>query len=520
MELEMPSDAADGRSVEGGWRRLHPLTLVFAIGSKIYGLRGLLLPALLALVVSRGRSTGGWRDVEGWLLIPVAALLAYELVQYLTLAYRFDAHDIVIVRGLIWKRERHIPYARVQNIELVQHAGHRLAGVAVVRLDTGTGAGAEGELSVLSLDAVNELRDAVRVGGRGDTGPAAIADAQPPAVLVALDLRELTLHGLLTGSGWVVVAALAGAVWQAELDDWGVDRYLPSTDWLWGGLRGGLRRFSPMIAAEIAALVGGVVLIFRLLSAAWSVLKHFEFSLTARGGELFQSYGLLTRVGRTIPRARIQKLTIADGPLMRLFGRATISIDTAASVSEQGKNQAIAGSHLLVPIVAVAGIPALVREVYPSGAGGEAPDFAALDWQGVDPRALRRLLRVRLVVAALIGLASAGVAHWWAIAIGLAVAAVLTMDAWVAARFTAYAWSGDTLCFRSAAWARKLTLVRAGRVQVVTREQSPFDRRWGMARVRVDTAGAAGGGHHVDIRWLPADVADALYQRLRHAAAP
>ena len=81
-------------------------------------------------------------------------LLAFELVQYFTLAYRFDPHEIVIARGLIWKRERHIPYARVQNIELVQHAGHRLAGVAVVRLDTGTGAGAEGELAVLSLDAV------------------------------------------------------------------------------------------------------------------------------------------------------------------------------------------------------------------------------------------------------------------------------------------------------------------------------------------------------------------------------
>ena len=89
----------------------------------------------------------------------------------------------MIARGLIWKRERHIPYARVQNIELVQHAAHRLAGVAVVRLDTGTGAGAEGELSVLSLDAVAELRDAVRVGRRGEAagGRRARAPARRPS---------------------------------------------------------------------------------------------------------------------------------------------------------------------------------------------------------------------------------------------------------------------------------------------------------------------------------------------------
>jgi membrane protein YdbS with pleckstrin-like domain len=41
-----------------------------------------------------------------------------------------------------------------------------------------------------------------------------------------------------------------------------------------------------------------------------------------------------------------------------------------------------------------------------------------------------------------------------------------------------------------------------------------------MAGVRVDTAGAASGGHHVRIRWLSTDVADALYARLRRAAAP
>ena len=83
-----------------------------------------------------------------------------------------------------------------------------------------------------------------------------------------------------------------------------------------------------------------------------------------------------------------------------------------------------------------------------------------------------------------------------------------------------FAWSGDTLCFRSATATRHLTLVRAGRIQVVSLEQSPFDRRWGMAGIRVDTAGAAAGGHHVHIRCLADSVAEALYARLRRAAAP
>jgi len=204
---------------------------------------------------------------------------------------------------------------------------------------------------------------------------------------------------------------------------------------------------------------------------------------------------------------------------MRLVGRATLTIDTAASPSEKQQNPAAGGSHVLVPIVPASRVPGLVREVYPTG-DGTGPGLEALAWQGVDPRAFGRLLRVRLVFAVLVGAATYSPAQRWAIVIGLAAAGVFIAQAWFATRFTAFAWSGDTLWFRSGALTRRVSLVRAGRSQVVSLERSPFDRRWGMAGVRVDTAGAGSSGHAVHIRWLPADVADALYARLRHAAAP
>ena len=507
----MPSEPEDG------WRRLHPLTLIFAIGSRLHASRALILPALLALVVSKGRSAHGWDAWQPWLLLPALALLALEVVHYFTLAYRFEAHDIVVARGIFWTRERHIPYARVQNIELVQHWAHRLAGVAVVRLDTGTGAGAEAELAVLSTDAVQELRDAVRDGRRRD-GPVGLepaAAAAPPDVLAAPGLRELALHGLLTSRGTVVLFAIAGALWQGDLDGWGVRKYLPS----WTGVWGEVARATPRLAIEFALAIVVALLVFRLASAAWSVVKHFDFSLTARGEELFQSYGLITRVGRTIPRARIQKLTITDTPLMRWCGRATLTIDTAAFVPEKHRQQQQEGSHVLVPIVPWTRVVALVRAVHPTGSTADLTDLDALDWQPVDPRTFRRLARVRTVLAIAVGIGLWFAIHWWAIAVALLLGAWLDALAWVSARLTAFAWSGETLIFRSSnGWTRRISLVRTSRVQVVTVRQSPLDLRWAMKRVVVDTAGAAGGGHHVDIPWLSVPVADGLYARLRHAA--
>jgi putative membrane protein len=346
-------------------------------------------------------------------------------------------------------------------------------------------------------------------------GGAPVPDAReaPPVTLIALEPRELLLHGLLTGSGWVVIAAIAGALWQVDLEGWAIRRYLPSTEGVWRTLR----QATPTEAFEVALLVAGALLLFRLLSAAWSAIKHYQFALAARGDELFQSYGLLTRVGRTIPRARIQKITVAEEPLMRLFARAAITIDTAASVQEKHQQGAADGSHVLVPIVAASRVAPLVRDVYPARDGA---DLASVAWRGVDPRAFRRLLRVRLVLAAVAGAASYGAAHAWAVPIALGVALLLGAQAWAATRFTAFAWSGDTLWFRSGAWTRHVSVVRSARMQVVGLQQSPFDRRWGMAAVRVDTAGAASGGHRVHIRWLDAQVAHALYAELRRASAP
>jgi putative membrane protein len=354
---------------------------------------------------------------------------------------------------------------------------------------------------------------------------AAAATAIPPvlpAVLAAPGPRELALHGLLTSRGIVVIAAIAGAFWQFDLDDW-VFGYLPSAVRFWGegkGLWGSVRQASPLLLVELALVFVIVAGILRLLSAAWSAVKHYDFTLTARGEELFQSYGLLTRVGRTIPRARIQKLTVTQEWLMRRLRRATLTVETAASPAPADPEHGSQGSQVLVPIVGTGDVAGLVRAVYPTGVLAGAADFSALDWQGVHPRAFTRLLRIRLALGALIGLAAAAGLGRWAIGLGAVATAFFVADAWVAARFTAFAWSGDALIFRSGGLTRRTSLVRAGRMQVVSIERSPFDRRWRMARVRVDTAGAATGGHHIDIPLLAEDVAAALYARLRKAAAP
>ena len=53
----------------------------------------------------------------------------------------------------MFRRVRHIPYSRIQNIDAVQNVLHRVLGVAEVNIETGGGDAAEAKMSVLPLAA-------------------------------------------------------------------------------------------------------------------------------------------------------------------------------------------------------------------------------------------------------------------------------------------------------------------------------------------------------------------------------
>ena len=47
------------------------------------------------------------------LAIPFAFL---SLFEYLSFRYRYDANEMVIRTGFLFRNERHVPYARIQNL--------------------------------------------------------------------------------------------------------------------------------------------------------------------------------------------------------------------------------------------------------------------------------------------------------------------------------------------------------------------------------------------------------------------
>ena len=498
-------------------RRLHPLSFLFTLGSQA---RNLLLPGLAVLFTAR-TSEWGW---EQWAMIGFVPVALGTLFHYLFYRYRYDETEMVIRSGLLFRNERHVPYGRIQNIDAVQNVLHRLLGVAEVRVETGGGSEPEATMRVLPVAAFEEMRrrvfDEAGRGGRSPaagTGAADVRAAGAPAArtLLNLPLRELLLAGFIENRGIVVVAASFGLLWEFGLADRIAGRMFGGGDGA-RGVAGELfralvgRGAPPLgrIALTLAAFLA-LFVVMRIASMAWAAVRLHGFTLTRVGGDLRTRYGLLTRVSTTIPLHRIQTLTIREGPLHRLLGRASVRVDTAGGGGGQTESQ----REWLAPIVKREEVLGLLRDVMPE------LDLDEADWRKAPPRAFRRELRQGLVLAVAGSALLLPMLRWWDAVLFGALSGWAFAYAKLYVAHLGHAVTDRTVLFRSGWLWRDVTAARFAKIQAVSLHQSPFDRRAAMARLHVDTAGAGETSHRVHIPYLEVAEAQGLLRQLSAQAA-
>ena len=491
--------------------RLHPYSILFGLAGQV---REFAVPLLLVFVTAGSRS-------DNWQSWSVIFLIPYSLIaigRYFTFRYRYEPHELVIRSGLIFKNERHIPYARIQNIDAVQNLFHRWLGVVDVRIDTGSGNDVDAKLSVVTWTAYEEMRQRVfaeRPAAR-ETDEAALPVAAAEKVLLRLRARDLVLQGLIENRGMVVIAAAFGLLWETGLMDTVMERI--AGDEAVG--RGFARQVVSAVTSGGGLPIGRIVmaaagfivflLVVRLFSIAWALVKLHGFQLTRAGDDLRVRFGLFTRVTATIPLRRIQTLTIRAGLLHRLTNRASVRVDTAGGDAGQSS---VSQREWLAPIIRTGDLPALVDAIVPE------LEFQHVEWQPHHPRAFVREARVRAITATIAAVLLVLVLGWWTLAalVCLVGWAVISARAYVAR--LGWAATADVVLFKSGWIRRYISVARQAKIQAVVLVQSPFDRRTGMARVRVDTAGAGNSSHGVDIPYLPFDTAVSLYRSLSAEAA-
>lgn len=134
-----------------------------------------------------------------YLVIALFSTIAFPAVflplffRYHTLRFRFDEEGISLSWGILFRREVHLTYRRIQDIHVTRNLLQRWMGLATVEIQTASGNAAatmkiEG---VLEADALRDFLYTKMRGARGDEAPQGHLLATQPADEALTLLREI-----------------------------------------------------------------------------------------------------------------------------------------------------------------------------------------------------------------------------------------------------------------------------------------------------------------------------------------
>ena len=524
---EMPETVSAPESRAGmPMKRLHSASIVFDVMAHF---KSYIIPAGIGLFsAASGRTEGLY--FAAIFLVPS---ILYSIIRYFTLRFVIKNNELVVTQGLISRQVRIVPVSRIQNVDLLQNVLHRLFNVAEVRVETAGGNEPEAILRVLSMPEVDALRAAIFASQETANKPEEAEESkafsgaveQASHRVLSIPIGWLVKIGLTSNRGMVLVGILFGLYVQFDQE----------MKLLEGLKLGRLARDLPVQLGLVGQVLVGFgaaiafLFVLRLVSVAWFVLRFHGYRMSRAGEDLRIRCGLLTKVSATVPIRRIQFISVQQNLLMRYMKLASVRIETAGGAGSEGENPATTvARRWFVPVMPIFQVPSILSQLRTDLDW----DLNQLDWQGLAPKARARLLRLAIIQSLLFIFIGGCLAfcqvyfmhakiQFWSLSIGLPFlfAPILVFHAIKKSRSKRYARTESGVVYQSGIWTRKTSVTFFEKIQSLSVSQSPFDRRWKMATLAIDTAAAGPADHLIEIPYLDARFAEQEFDALNQKSA-
>jgi putative membrane protein len=476
-------------------RRLHPLSWLFVL---LLQLKQFAFPLIILLFTGRGDRN------ELWPLIGIAVLAVYSIFQYFTYRYRILDNELVVRSGVFQKTVRHIPFSRIQNVSITQNILHRVFNVAEVKLEAAGGVKPEAQMRVLSLKDAQELEELIR---SRVNAPTALASSEVVIsnleVLHRLSVIDVVKIGLINNRGMVVIAAASGALFQTA-GGLVSDVFKAGFNFLFG--------WSDSLHLGVAATAIGAVflvilffIIVRIFSVLLALLHYYDFSLSRMGSRLTVQRGLLSRLRSSLPQRRIQAYSLFEGWLHRRFNKRSLKVDSAAgaALNEEGKSPL----RDLVPLATPNEMDSLIARFLASD------QWPIQTWHSLHCDAWKRQFLMPAIVILLAGIAGSIFYSLYAASIFLFIP-ILLLRAKVWSVHAAFAHTEHLIAVREGWLSREWRFAEISKLQGLSLHEGFLDRRFGMASLYLDTAGAQALSSTFRIPYLPREQATVLMAQL------
>lgn len=495
--------------------RTHPATVISRSLSTLWQTG---IGLFFALIASGATRSAPFLGIAALALLAGITAIGLSWLSWSRFGYGIQGNDLVVMSGLLVRKRRVIPIARVHGVNVRADLFMRMLGLVEVVVQTAGGGGTEPEAKIgaITLADAEVLRSRLLRTQPQEVDPQAASAAfeqhaavPAPAVVGAdpvgrmsdfrgafggreehredssfehaVSMRELALAAITSSRVPVMFAVMLGVSAQL-VEVVGVSLFVDTA--------------SAATQLAIPVLLGVILAAIVLVAGAAvisAVIRDYGFVARRVGQRVEVEAGLLEKRMTGIPVRRVQAVRINESFMRKFFGLAVVYVDTAGISHEQ---QAGGGSTAMLPVVKTRDLAGVMRGLLP-----EAETFP------ISPGLPLRALRFYIVVPTLLAIAAGtplvlALGFLWAPGY-VAGSTVLAVFATAVAAARAFAWKAAgigvderAMTMQSGVLGRNRMRISKDRIQSLSVTQNPFQRRADLATIVADSVSGASKARH------------------------
>lgn len=300
--------------------------------------------------------------------------IIYRILYYRTSGYQLTETQIICNRGVLFKKHSVLDFGKVHAINKKQNIFHRIFGVAVLTVDSGsTNTSYQAEITIVEkektvdflLSKLNDLKES-GVENTVNTLEKEEVLLSSKDSLYCFNSKRKMLYTLINIVSTAFFTALFGVFAITVI---GFCKLMLQLDFL--GTWGDYLLFAFLITVALMLLLSAFSFIGCMIS---SFVGYHNFTVTKSGSNIQISFGLLEKHTNTFSYDRIKAVKISQSLVQRMLGFAAIKLEVIGYTNNYGNNNVEIG--VLVPFCKYNEVGEILGKVLPDYIPDESEEKA------------------------------------------------------------------------------------------------------------------------------------------------
>ncbi len=313
-------------------KHLNPLAL-------LYHYSDILVAIFLASFISDPLHLNGYMIGTLFVIITVV----WDILAYFCFTYSIEDKQIVIKKGVIFKKVIHVPYARIQSIEHSQFVLFRIFDIERLQISDASKSNSDDKIVLNAVKTyvgaileekhekyhrqdtdINDVVDEPELEDINDKTEAKTVEEKKYAQY-KVSTKDIVLYTFTSFRVFIAMFLIAHITHGAVIDV-AISIYQKGAN---------SNIFSVIIFTVLA------IIIALLLSFAYTMIQFYDFTLVKDGKYLEYEKGLITRSKLRLSSDRIQSVLVEQNVMGKLLKIMTVKIIMASDEKDEESSQAV-----------------------------------------------------------------------------------------------------------------------------------------------------------------------------------